>query len=154
MTQEVHSNAKSPREVFALAQQLLLKRDMDAYADLYAEDAVEESIFPLQGGTSRTSGREEIRARITAAHRMFPLEIHGFDSVVVHETLDPEVIIAEYNMNGRVIATDRPFKFSDLLVLRIRDGKIISGRAYTNPLVIAETLGLLPQLLSQLNSNH
>ncbi|MBB6733951.1 nuclear transport factor 2 family protein [Cohnella zeiphila] len=143
----------SPREVLDRVFRYLQTRDMDAYADLHAEDAVSESVFASPGDSGRMTGREQIRARLKAAHQMFPMKIDGFDSVVVHETLDPEVLIAEYNMSGRLIETNREFRFSDLLIMRVREGRIVSMRAYTNPLAIAETLGMLPRLVERLSGD-
>jgi ketosteroid isomerase-like protein len=48
----------------------------------------------------------------------------------VHETADPEVIVAEYDYEGRVTATGRTFRLANVQVLRVRDGLITGSRDY------------------------
>jgi ketosteroid isomerase-like protein len=49
----------------------------------------------------------------------------------------PEVIIAEYDIEGEIKDGD-PFVFSYVLVLRVRDGQIVELRDYLNPLAMTE----------------
>ncbi|MFA1544141.1 nuclear transport factor 2 family protein [Actinomadura monticuli] len=58
-----------------------------------------------------------------------PLELRAWNAVV-HDTADPEVIVAEFDYDGRVTATGRTFRVANLQVLRVRDGLIVETRDY------------------------
>jgi ketosteroid isomerase-like protein len=49
---------------------------------------------------------------------------------VVHETDDPEVIVAEFDYDGLITTTGHAFRFSNVQVLRVRDGLIVETRDY------------------------
>lgn len=127
----------SPRQVFERIQHISLHRDSPV-ADLYAPDGVHTWPFAFPGLPRELSGQEQIREFFSRAAGSGRFEFHEFRDVVVHETTDPEVIIAEYDIHGRVTGTDRPFVFSYILVLRVRDGLIVSLRDYLNPLAMSE----------------
>jgi ketosteroid isomerase-like protein len=71
---------------------------------------------------------------------------------VIHETADPEVIITEYDLHGRLVATGAPFVLSYLMVMTVRDGEIVHTRDYTDPIQGAKVLGRVPDLLTALQS--
>ena len=129
----------SPRQVFARIQHAALTRD-GSLSELYAADAVHEWPFPLPGIPQRLVGRDQI----TAWHERMSTEggsrfrFDRFDNVVVHDTADPEVIIAEYDIHGAATATNQPFVFSYVLVLRVRNGQIVHLRDYLNPLAMTK----------------
>ncbi|AOR36498.1 hypothetical protein BFF78_40420 [Streptomyces fodineus] len=56
------------------------------------------------------------------------------DHVHVHETADPELVVAEYRLHGRVLATGKRFAFDMVMFARVRDGLITWSRVYSNPL--------------------
>jgi ketosteroid isomerase-like protein len=114
-------------------------------ADLYSERAVVEMPF-APGGPTRLEGREAIRAHFAAAAGG-PLELRA-GNVVVHETTDPEVIVGEFDYEGRVTTTGRAFRLANVQVLRIRDGQIVSSRDYHDHLAIAAAVGRLEALVS------
>ena len=135
----------SPRDVFALVQRSALDGDVNL-ADYYADDAVHEWPFPFPGSPGRLSGHAEIQAwhaRVRAGGTP-RFRFERFDNVVVHDTTDPELIVAEYEIHGTVTATGRPFTFSYVLVLRVRDGKIVRLRDYLNPLAMTRAASAPP----------
>lgn len=120
---------EGPLEVLERRRKLLIARDMEAFADLFAEDAVIEVPFVAEGLPVRLEGREAIRetARRTV-HR--GLEISDLRTFQVHQTLDPEVVIVELATIGRVTATGELFEVPCVQVLRIRNGRIVLFRDY------------------------
>jgi ketosteroid isomerase-like protein len=92
----------SPREVFARLLRGIADGAWHDLPRLYAEDAVVEQPFAAPQPT-RLEGREAIRQHFATAARG-PLELRA-SNVVVHETGDPEVIIAEFDYAGRVTTT-------------------------------------------------
>jgi ketosteroid isomerase-like protein len=72
-------------------------------------------------------------------------------NLVVHETSDPEVVVAEWDYDGLVTTANRPFRVSSIQVSRVRNGQIVASRDYHNHLVLADVLGQLPALLAALD---
>jgi ketosteroid isomerase-like protein len=117
----------SPRAVFERLIDGISRRAWGELFELYAENAVVRIPFGAPGPTL-IEGREALRERFTSPDRP-DLELTAHN-VVVHETADPEVIIAEFDYLGRVVATDHAFEVSNIQVLRVRDGLILSSRDY------------------------
>jgi len=113
--------------------------DRGDLADFYAEDAVVEIVFRPPGVPARTEGREVLRARFAASTAVLAFDRVG--SVVIHQTDDPEVVVAEYDLHGHVVATGKEFVFGYVMVVRVRDGLIVHSRDYGNPLAAKEALG-------------
>ncbi|HWD44821.1 MAG TPA: nuclear transport factor 2 family protein [Actinomycetota bacterium] len=134
-----------PRAVFGRLLQGISDGAWSELADLYSERAVVEMPF-APGGPTRLEGREAIRAHFAAAAGG-PLELRA-GNVVVHETTDPEVIVGEFDYEGRVTTTGRAFRLANVQVLRIRDGQIVSSRDYHDHLAIAAAVGRLEALVS------
>jgi ketosteroid isomerase-like protein len=125
-----------PREVFERVHRLILDHDLEAYADLFAVDGAIELPFAPPGLPRQVRGRESIRAFFAAAGDRLQraTRLTGFRDMVLHETLDPEVIVTEFEVHGELTATGQPYQFRNLQVLRVRDGEILSLRDYWNPL--------------------
>jgi len=127
----------TPREVFTRLIDGISARRWPELADLYAEDAVVDMPFAIPQ-PRRLHGRETVRTHFAAAARgPLRFEVHN---VVVHETADPEVIIAEFDYHGRVAPTGRKFTAANVQVLRVREGRIVASRDYHNHAAIAAAL--------------
>jgi uncharacterized protein len=131
-----------PREVLERFQQMSIAKSIDEMLDLYAEDAVYEFPFTPPGVPSRLDGRAEIRAFLEANWESAPLRYHAYRNVVVHETADPEVIVVEQDATGTITTTGRAVTLPNIVVLRVRDGRIVHIRDYVNVLAAAEAVGL------------
>jgi uncharacterized protein len=90
--------AANPGRVVELLLQGIQRGDWTGLPELYAEDAEVELPFAIPA-PRRLRGREAIRAHFAAAAAA-PLDITVRD-LVLHETADPEVIVAEYVYDGR-----------------------------------------------------
>ncbi|MBO2460014.1 nuclear transport factor 2 family protein [Actinomadura violacea] len=123
------SEPATPLEVLERRREVLLARDMDAFADLFAADGVIEMPFGGPGMPARLEGREEIRA-FSAKVDLSALEISDLRVRDVHRTTDPEVVILELTTVGRVVATGEPLEVPCIQVFRIRDGRILLFRDY------------------------
>ena len=134
----------TPREVFQRLLRGITERSPDTLGDLYAEDASVELPF-ARPAPLRLEGREQLRARFEGVEGI-PLELEA-RNVVVHETADPEVIVAEWDYVGRATATGRPLHAANIQVLRVRDGKIVASRDFHDHQAIAEALGASPEQL-------
>lgn len=130
MSEPTGTTIISPREVFErLHERVRDDYDMDGQADLYAKDGTLELPFAPPGVPRRIRGREEIRGFLRAAGqraRQAGRRIVRYDPVVVHETADPEVIVAEFELHGEVAATGAACRIPFIQVMRVRDGQIVS----------------------------
>jgi ketosteroid isomerase-like protein len=127
------------REIFDRHLRLLLDKDMQGWAELFAEDARFELPFSPAGYPKSLDGRAAIRDYI----RDYPdhIDLHDFVDVAVHQTDNPNVLIAEMRAEGRVVATGKPYRMRYISVITIKDGQIANFRDYWNPLTAIEALG-------------
>ncbi|MFJ9953593.1 nuclear transport factor 2 family protein [Kitasatospora sp. NPDC091207] len=85
--------ADSPREVAARLLEGLGNQDWDTLRDLYAEDVVID--WPLALPTpARVRGKDALRQALQKGWAMLDLRL---SLTRLHETTDPEVVIAEYD---------------------------------------------------------
>ena len=141
---------RTPKEVFAdLADgvEKLVGGDasqVDRLAALYAEQTdVRHPMAPLGDTPLRT--REDLRRHFAAGPGQSP-GLTGFHAadLRVHETADPEVIVAEFTYRGEGFAVPCIF------VMRVRDGLIVESRDYTAHLEFARLSGGLGDLFERL----
>jgi len=144
----------SPRATLGQMIKLLQDKDLDALADLYAEDGVHELPFAPPPAPRRIEGREQVRAYFTGTLAGVALEFQRFEEVAIHDTTDPNVIVAEYDAHGVIPSTGRRFTVRNIWILNIVDGRIGSWRDYWNPLEIIQLQGLLPNLLTGLTQGE
>ncbi|KOU13928.1 hypothetical protein ADK52_37250 [Streptomyces sp. WM6372] len=144
--------ALSPREV---SQELLERIGAGRYselAELYADDAVVETVFePV--GPRRFEGRAVIEARFAEVAGGSPVELTPAN-VVIRETDDPEVVVAEWDYRVHHRVTGRTFTSANIQVLRVRDGLIAGSRDFHDHLALALAGGHLPQLVQALESKQ
>jgi uncharacterized protein len=130
------SGPATPRDVLDRLIRGISAGRWEELDQLYAEDAVVNYPFALPGGPARLAGRPAIRRYFAAVARS-PLELRA-QNVVVHETTDPEVIIAEWDYDVSVTTTGSSFRVANIQVSRVRDGQIVTSRDYHNHSVLAE----------------
>ena len=134
----------TPADVLDRRCHLILSGDIDGFADLFAPDAAIEAPFGgLPGMPVRLEGREAVRdyARQVQAS---PLRLDKYEVVELHQTQDPEVVIAEMRAEATVTTTGRSFAATSIHVLRIRDGRIAHVREYSDPRGLDDVLGDRP----------
>jgi ketosteroid isomerase-like protein len=132
MTLPSSAGAATPREIVERMLRATLAGAWDDFADLYAPDVVIEWPFAPTGTPGRSVGRDQLRARLQGAAGT--REFEKADPVVVYETTDPEVIIAEYDLHGKTMPAGRAFVSSYIMVMTVRDGLIVHSRDYSSPI--------------------
>jgi ketosteroid isomerase-like protein len=124
----------SPRDVFTALSDGISEGRFSELSALYAENTVVEHPQAVPRPT-RLHGRDAVHERftgaLTEALRLKP------KNVVVHETTDPEVIVAEYDYDAESVETGRTTTAANIQVLRIRDGLIVHSRDYHDYLRLA-----------------
>src|SRR5687768_12108016 len=84
----------TPREVFLRLVNGVANRDLDTLLELYAEETnVRHPMWP--GGTPPLTSREELLRHFSAGADTTATVRFRPDNIVVHETPDPEVVVAE-----------------------------------------------------------
>ena len=134
----------TPRQVLRRFYDAMHAKSADALADLYAEDAIHEFSFTVPHRPSRYVGQAEVRAGYGEAWRDHPLEIDAIEDVFVHDAVDHEVVIGQWRLRGSLRATGVPVEVTGLIVLRVRDGKIVDCRDFMDAMGIARALGRPP----------
>ena len=122
---------RSPRETIDLFLRTVVDGSRDDLADLYAPDVRIEIPFAPGGIPAVTEGRETLRERMKAAAGRW--DFTSVEDVTVHETTDPAVLVAEYQVHGKATATGKDFALTYIAVMRVQDGLIVSARDYGNP---------------------
>jgi ketosteroid isomerase-like protein len=142
----------TPTEVFLKLVHGVCDRRYDELPDLYAEQTdVRHPMSPY--GDKPLLSRDALREhfggagpRVAAVVRFQPANVR------IHETRDPEVIVAEFDYAGTVIETGEPFIVPCVFVLRIRDGLIVESRDYIDHVAMSRARGQLDELIGVLRS--
>jgi ketosteroid isomerase-like protein len=122
---------------------------VDRLAELYAEHTeVTHPMNPLGDTPLRT--RADLRRHFAGSPGRTATALQDFhaDDIVIHETADPEVIVAEFNYEGT--GAGGPFSLPCVFVMRIRDGLIVSSRDYSSRLGFARAVGEMDSLFREL----
>jgi ketosteroid isomerase-like protein len=129
----------SPTEIFhRLVDAVAERRQSEIVDECYADDVVVEHPFMIPEPTT-TKGREQLRERMRNVENL-PITMEIAD-VVVHETADPEVIVGEFESRITSKQTGKRITTSNIMVLRVRNGLIVSSRDYHNHALLAEFIG-------------
>ena len=134
----------TPRDVFAALSDGISEGRFDELSALYAEDTVVEHPQAVPR-PSRIHGRAAVHERFTGVLAT-TLRLKR-KNVVVHETTDPEVIVAEYDYDAESVETGRTTPTANIQVLRVRDGLIVHSRDYHDYLRLASIRDGVDQLV-------
>jgi ketosteroid isomerase-like protein len=141
------ATAPTPREVFLRLVDGIAGRRYDDLPELYAERTdVRHPLWP--GGTPPLTSRDDLRRHFaTGAEATADVQFRA-EVVAVHETQDPEVVVAEFEYRGTEAATGERFAVPCILVMRVRDGQIVESRDYIDHLTSARVRGRLDDVLA------
>lgn len=129
---------RTPQEVFHALVEGVAEGRWTELPDLYAEQTdVVHPFDPRRAPALRT--RDELRDHFRP--RGGPRLDRRAANITIHETTDPEVIVAEFEYQGTVVETGEPFALPGIFVLRVRDGEIVSSRDYFDHLTAARIRG-------------
>jgi ketosteroid isomerase-like protein len=144
------TQARSPREVFLALVNGIADGNLDGVPELYAEEIdVAHPFDPLHGAPVRS--RDELRKRMERLAAAGPRPRRLVGNVTIHETTDPEVIVAEFEYQGTTDAGE-PYALPAVFVMRVRNGEIVSSRDYHDHLASARAGGRLGELFAALSA--
>lgn len=115
-------------------------KDIPAFLDLFAEDAVQDMPYAPPGFPARVEGKTEI-AKLFAG---FPDATNGvaFPGLTIYPTDDPDRLIAEVGGEIEFKGADERYRQRYISIFEFEDGKIMLFREYFNPIPFAEAVGL------------
>jgi ketosteroid isomerase-like protein len=139
----------SPREVFLRLVHGVAEGNSSELPDLYAEFTDVRHPMATPESEPLTS-REALREHFTVPPEVREsLPKRSVVDVVVHETADPEVIVAEFAYEF-TLPDDSTTKVPCIFVMRVRDGQIIESRDYIDPIRRFTARGELDHLIDAL----
>lgn len=140
------SSARTPEEVFLELVTGVAAGRWQTLPELYAEETHVTHPFHPLGGEPLTS-RAELRQHFTPPAGAPPAPTRTVENVVIHQTADPEVIVAEFEYHGAAVDTGAPTVIPAVFIMRVRDGEIVSSRDYLDHLASARLRGQLSEVL-------
>ena len=137
----------TPEAVFRKLVNGVAEGRRDELPALYAEKTDVRHPFSPYGDeplVSRDALRRHFGSRAPGNVSYRPANIR------VHQTADPEVIVAEFDYAGQVPATGEPFAVPCVFVMRVRDGLIVESRDYIDHVAFAKARGQVDHLIDVL----
>jgi uncharacterized protein len=147
------SSPRTPRELFFELATGVAEGRWQSLPELYAEQTqVSHPFHPL--GDEPITSREALREHFTLPEGMLPLPRRTVENVVIHETSDPEVIVAEFEYHGDAADSGERVVIPAVFVMRVRDGEIVSSRDYLDHLASARFRGQLGEILDGVRERY
>ena len=112
--------------------------DGNDYFDTIADDAEFEFRYHFPGWPETVRGRDALMALYAGYGNNIVL--HGADELVVHRSQDPRVVIIEYDVHGKIVATGSSYDNRFISVVTIEDRKIVQWRDYMDSLAAMTAL--------------
>ncbi|MEV3920343.1 nuclear transport factor 2 family protein [Actinomadura coerulea] len=130
----------TPRDLFQQMRQRWLDHPASFIGDLLTDDAVVETPFAPPGHPTRFEGRQRFLDFAAPQRAALPLRFDDCRTIAVHDTLDPDTIVVEYELTGTNTKTAEQSTAAFIAVLTARDGKVARWREYQNTLAIMQAL--------------
>ncbi len=113
-------------------------KDMKGWSELCDPNVIVEFPFAPEGLVSRLQGRTAIYEYL----KNYPsiIDIKEFTSKKVYTTNDPNTVIVEWGVSGKVIANNNPYVMSYATFVTVRDGLIVNYREYWNPVAFMKAM--------------
>ena len=106
--------------------------DGEHFFDTFAEDARFESLYEFPGWPRMIRGRAGLMDALSGYGKNIQLE--SSDGLVVHRTEDPRVVVLEYAVHGKIVATGVRYDNRFISVVTIDGRKIVYWRDYMDSL--------------------
>lgn len=131
---------------------LLAEKNLDAWATLWTEDAVQEMPFSPAGFPTKVEGRDVLLDHYSGLPQAYGAM--SFPDLVLYPMSDPNWVLAEYRGEIDVLATGRPYNNHYCGLFHLRDGRIALFREYYNPIILTEAFGDAAGLAQSFSLNH
>jgi uncharacterized protein len=123
--------------------QYLVTRDMDRFATIWTEDAIQRVPFTPEGLGTVVQAAFEGRRTIVDHYRLVTAKRrdHVFWIDQTHYTQDPNCIIFEAHARSIIGETGAVYENRYVCVFHIRDGKIAELKEYADPQPVLKSFG-------------
>ena len=133
------------KEIVSRFLKAFAKQDVQAMADILAEDIVFEMPFALPGLPDRVEGKrtvgEFLEQFLGKEHGMFTgWDIHN---IRIYPCDDPDLFFTELDGQGVVTQSGYQYRQKYITMFRVSDGRINHWREYLNPLPLQEAIASL-----------
>lgn len=112
--------------------------DGDHYFDTIAEHAVFEFRYDFPGWPRRIEGRDALMALYAGYGKNIVL--YSADALVVHRCDDGRIVVVEYDVHGRVVASGAAYENRFVSILTVENRKIVRWRDYMDSLAAMRAL--------------
>jgi len=129
---------RTPFEIWKQHHEFVRNYDVEGVVSMFTEDGRVEYPNAGAGMPSYLDGPTAIRAALTPLYekaRKSGRRILRYDSIVVHQTADPSIIVVEFDLIGAANGTE--YSLSFIQVCTVKNGRIARLRDYLNPQVSA-----------------
>ena len=106
--------------------------DGEHYFDALADDVLFEFLYNFPGWPQVTRGRADLMSLYSGYGNIIRLD-RG-DSLAVHPSENGRVVTLEYEVHGKVVATDTPYHNRFVSIATIENRKIVRWRDYMDSL--------------------
>jgi len=106
--------------------------DGDHYFDMIAEKAIFEFRYDFPGWPQRIEGRDALMALYAGYGKNVVL--NRADALVVHRCDDGRVVVVEYDVHGRIVASGAQYENRFVSILTVENRKIVRWRDYMDSL--------------------
>ena len=100
--------------------------------DAVAKDAVFEFLFNFPGFTNKIEGRAAYMDWFGGYRNI----LHSADHLRVHKSMEPGVVILEYEVHGTAPSTGKPYDNRFCSIITIKNRKIVHWRDYMDSLAV------------------
>lgn len=119
----------------------LEEKDMDKFASVWAQDAVQHMPYAPDGFPAQVTGKENILKHYAAwPDNSGPADFTS--QLVFYPMIDPEMVFAEFKGIVEVIPTQRTYQQSYGGLFHVKNGEITLFREYFNPGPFVHAFGL------------
>ena len=102
------------------------------YLDTIADDALFEFRYNFPGWPQTVRGRAKLMELYSGYGKT--IRLHRGDGLVVHPSKDGRVVILEYEVHGKIVATGAAYDNRFVSVITIENRKIVQWRDYMDSL--------------------
>ena len=106
--------------------------DGEPFWDAVAKDAVFEFLYNFPGFTNKIEGRAAYMDWFGGYSNI----LHSADHLRVHKSMEPGVVILEYEVHGIARSTGKPYDNRFCSVITIKNRKIVHWRDYMDSLAV------------------
>ncbi|MFC4700359.1 nuclear transport factor 2 family protein [Glaciecola siphonariae] len=120
----------------------LENKDMDKFANVWAEDAVQDMPFSPEGFPKRVVGKQNLLSHYKAWPEISCENSDFTRNLVFYDMLDPETVLVEYDGSVDILSTGKHYQQRYAGLFHVIDGKIELFREYYDPIIFKEAFDL------------